>query len=253
VSLDVYAAWARMGGGFSVPPLARRVDLEDLVGRTVALARGDARLFWVAASWLAVHHSLMNTRRMVARLKLLDGEERAVAGALFAVARQSAGAASSLDSVLKHCEPAEPARPLFTRMESRPVLVEKVREDALPLFLRWGFWQDEVSLKTDAIRPVGWVLAHCPELQSRAILGATLEAEIVDVVVVVPSTVQDLSRICGTTYSAAFEAASRLVGRGWLSKRREGTRQVLALRPEIAAWYHRFPGAATAPAPGLEV
>ena len=91
------------------------------------------------------------------------------------------------------------------------------------------------------MRPVRWVLAHCPEFRSRAIVGATLEAEIVDVLLVVPGTVQDVSRICGTTYSAAFEAVARLLGRGWLTKRRQGARQVLALAEDVARWYNEFP------------
>jgi hypothetical protein len=243
---DVHSAWARLGGGLSVPPAEDRVDVEDLLVRTLGMAREDARLFWVAASWVAVHHSLVNTRRLVGRLRGMDGEARAVAGALFGVARQAAGAASMLDSVLKHCTPADVPRPLFRVMEENAVLTAKVREGALPLFARWGFWQDEVSLRTDAIRPVRWVLAHCPELQSRAVLGAALEAEIVDVLLAAPATVQDLSRICGTTYSAAFEAAARLLGRGWLSKHREGSRQVLGVTPEMAGWYRQFPGATDA-------
>jgi hypothetical protein len=241
IDTNVHAAWARLGAGVSVAPLARRVDVEDLIVRTLSMARGDARLFWVAASWVSVHHSLLNTRRLVARLKGVDGEERAVAGALFGVARSAAGAVSMLDSVLKHCAPITPPQPLFANVGRNAVLTAKVREGALPLFSRWGFWQDDVSLRADAVRPVRWVLAHCPEFRSRAILGATLEAEIVDVLVVVPGTAQDVSRICGTTYSAAFEAIARLVGRGWVTKRRQGARQVLALAEDVARWYNQFP------------
>ena len=248
MSADVYAAWARLGGGFSVPPLEERVDVESLLTDTLTLARGDARLFWLVASWVSVHHSLVNTRRLVARLRMADGEARAVAGALFGVARQAAGAASGLDTVLKHCAPLDAPEPLFHVMAGNPVLTATVQDGALPLFARWGFWQDEVSLRTDAIRPVRWVLAHCPELQSRAVLGAALEAEILDVLLAAPATVQDLSRVCGTTYSAAFEAAARLLGRGWLSKQREGNRQVLAITPQMAEWYRQFPRRADVPA-----
>jgi hypothetical protein len=241
---DLHAAWARLGGGFSVPPALRRVDLEDVIIRTLGHARNDARLFWVAASWLSVHHNLLNARRLGGMLRRRPNVELAVAGALFAVARQAAGTATSLASVLKHCRPVHPARPLFSIMEANPILEGKAKAGALSLFARWGFWQDDMSLRLDAVRPVRWVLARCPELRLRALLGATLEAEVVGFLAVLPATVDDLSTILDVTYSAAHAAAGQLVARGFVARTRDGRRQVLTLHPAWTEWLESAPFAA---------
>lgn len=239
----IYREWARLGGGLSVAASPDPVDLEDLVVRTAAAAPGDARLFWVAAAWLGVHHALLNVRRLTGRLRDVTDPDSAVVGAMLSVARSVAGTATSLDSALKHCRPLHVPRPLFDVVAANPVLAVKAREGTLELFSAWGFWQDDSSPRTDAIRPVQWVLANCPEFQSRAVFGAGLEAEVIDVVIGAPATVRDLSTRLAVTYSAAHAAASRLIGRGWLRKTRDGRRQVLALREELRVWYASYPSA----------
>ena len=131
-------------------------------------------------------------------------------------------------------------------MQENPVLRAKVRDGALPEFARWGVWQDDVSLRLDAVRPVSWLLAHAPEFRSRALFGANAEAEVLDLLLALPATVQDMAEILGMTYAAVHEAASRLVARGWLRRAREGRRQVLRVREELRGWIDAFPGEAAA-------
>lgn len=115
------------------------------------------------------------------------------------------------------------------------------REGALPIFARWGFWYHEVSVKTDAVRPIGWILAHCPEFRMRALFGADLESEIIDVLLETPATVSDLSEQFGVTYAAAHKAASKLVGRGLIRRTAEGRRKMLLVSPGIGEWLSTFP------------
>lgn len=121
-SKQIHAEWAQIGGGFTVPPAEHRVDLEELVIRTCALAPGEARLFWVAASWLAVHHNLVNTRKLGRLLDRQDPLSRAMAGALMSVALEIAPAAAQLRSVARHGQPLAERRPLFDSMAGNPVL-----------------------------------------------------------------------------------------------------------------------------------
>jgi hypothetical protein len=243
MSVDqIHTEWARIGGGFTVRCARHRIDLEDLIVRTCTLAPGDARLFWVAASWLAAHHNLLNTRRFGRRLAHQEAAlTSAVAGALCSVALELAPSAFQLRSVVKHCRPLAESRPLFDALAASPVLVRIVREGSLPIFERWGFWQHEITMKLDAIRPIGWILAHCPEFRMRALFGAELEAEIVDLLLDTPAAVSDLCTRLGVTYAAAHEAASRLVGRGLAHRNAEGRRKVLALNPGIADWLRALP------------
>lgn len=238
---ELSAAWARVGGGLSVAPSRRRVDLEELVARTALAAPLDARLFWVAVGWLSVHHALVNVRRLAARIRTLEPGGCAVVGAMLDAAALVSPAAARLSTATRACEPLSEPRPLFDAMAAHPVLALKVREGALPVFARWGFWQDDLSPRTDAIRPVAWVLSHCPELRSRALFGAGLDAEIFDVLLALPATVRDLSTLLGVTYASAHEAASRLVDRGWLVRVRDGRRRVLTVREGLRAWYESYP------------
>ncbi len=62
VPLD--AQWARIGGGFTVALSREPVDVERLIVASAHAAHGDSRLFWVMASWIAVHHKLIDVRRL---------------------------------------------------------------------------------------------------------------------------------------------------------------------------------------------
>lgn len=47
-----------------------------------------------------------------------------------------------------------------------------------PCFAAWGLWHDGDAAKPEAVRPVGWILAHAPELRVRALVGPTLEDDL---------------------------------------------------------------------------
>ncbi|HEX8392970.1 MAG TPA: hypothetical protein VF665_11480 [Longimicrobium sp.] len=235
------AQWARIGGGFTVAPHPEPVDVERLVSESAAAAPQDHRLFFVAATWLGVHHHLVDVRRLGRELEVLSGVASAAAGAMLSVANL-AGGSPRLESVARHCAPLAEPRPLFDRIGRSPVLREAAREGSHPAFTRWGLWNEDVSLKTDAVRPVRWILAHCPELRVRALLGAGLDAEIVRTVLDGPRTVAAIARATGATYASAHEAAARLAARGILDAPAPAGRGV-ALSPAIRAWLDAFPGA----------
>lgn len=237
---DVSAEWRRVGGGFSVAPAVYPADIEELLVRTARQAPGDHRLFFVAASWLGVHHHLVDMRRLGRVLESLDDVGSAVAGALFSVAGEVARS-GRLVAAQHHCRPLAEPRVLFERTAADPVLSAFAREHSLPLFSRWGLWHDEVSLKTSAIRPVRWILEHCPELRVRALIGANLEGEIVEALRDSPRTVADLARTTGATYAATHEAVARLSARGLAEPAKPGARSAVALPPKIAIWLNAYP------------
>jgi len=103
-------------------------------------------------------------------------------------------------------------------MARHPGLLALVKAETLPLFTQWGFWHNDAVLKRNAIRSIGWILQHCPELWIRALLGTGLDAEVVELVATAPRTVADVVRETGTSYAAAHASAMRLRGRGLLSR-----------------------------------
>jgi len=171
------AEWARAGGGFMVDPAPYAIDIEQLVGRTAGAAPRDYRALAVATTWLAQHSELVNVRRLAKVAGELEELPAAILGAMLEIAREASPAADRLKSAQRHCRPLREPRAVFDRTEANPVLRRFAKEGALPAFEAWGLWQDELSLKFDALRPISWILEHCPELRLRALYGPGLEAE----------------------------------------------------------------------------
>lgn len=238
--LLISAEWARVGGGFSVAPAEHLVIVEDLLVRSARQAPADYRLFFVSATWLGVHHHLVDMRRFGRELDALEGFDSAVAGAMISVANGTAKS-PRLEAAERHCAPLDEPRPLFERVAQNPLLREFARQDALPVFLRWGLWQDEVSLKIDAVKPVGWILGRCPELRIRALVGASLEGEIVEALLAESRTIADLARTTKASYASAHEAAGRLVARGLIERLDEEDRRGFRLPESIERWLEAYP------------
>lgn len=179
--ISLMRRWTRIGALFNTAPAAERVYLESLVLDTAAHARSDERLFVMAESWLAVHHHLLDARRLGRRLDNSDvnAETSAVAGAMLSLARSEVTGPTALDAAIRHCRPLPTRVPLFPQLEVHPGLLALVKKEALPLFKAWGFWHNDATLKLNAIRPATWIVKHCPELRARALLCASRGTEIV--------------------------------------------------------------------------
>jgi DNA-binding MarR family transcriptional regulator len=122
---------------------------------------------------------------------------------------------------------------MFAVMDTMDVLRRRVQKRALPLFAAWGLWHDDATLKPSAIRPVRWLLSHAPELRARALLGPSVEADVMASALAGDVTVRDVALTTHVSYAATHDAASRLVGRGLLVRERVAQRQLL--RPTAAA------------------
>jgi len=232
------AEWTRAGGGFMVEPATYPIDLEQLVGRTAAAAPKDYRAFAVATTWLAQHSELVNVRRLGKVADKLEELPAAILGAMIEIAGDTSPSAGRLQAAQRHCRPLRKRRALFDRTESNPILRQFAKEGALPPFAAWGLWQDELSLKFDALRPISWILEHCPELRLRALYGPGLEAEIVQVLERGATTIASMARELDASYSATHAAVTRLEGRGSVvSLDGHG----VDLNPPIRSWIDGYP------------
>ncbi len=77
------------------------------------------------------------------------------------------------------------------------------------------------------------MLERVPELRARALLGPSVEADLMAFALAGDVTVRDVARATQVSYAATHDAASRLVGRGLLVRERIAQRQLL--RPTVAA------------------
>jgi hypothetical protein len=243
--------WARLGVFFRVVPTTQPLDIEDVICRTAAVTRADERVFVCAASWLAIHHAFVNGRRLSALVPNLAQDASAVLGALLALATSGAeGHAPELEAAIARCRRIRPPRPLFRIMDQFRSLRERVKAHALPIFEQWGFWHDDTTLKPTVIRPVEWLLGYVPELRCRALLGPSVEADIVAMALAEtgkPITVRDVALTGQISYAAAHAAATRLVQRGVLYRERSGVRQLLWLTPLVAQWFETMARSAHRP------
>jgi DNA-binding transcriptional ArsR family regulator len=235
------ARWARLGVLFGGAPAPEPVDVETLLIDTVREAADHPRLFWVAASWLCVHHRLVNLRRLGQRLRALP--ETAVAGALLSLV-DARVPGRPFRGLLAHCRPVRPPRPLFSEVERSPVLRAKVARAAHPLFRRWGLLQDELALRPGSVRPTAWVLQHNPPLRLRALFGADLRAEILATLRTEAMSVAELARRLGATYAATHEALSALEAGLLVTARQQGRQKRVALSAPVRRWLDRAPLAA---------
>ncbi|MES2178503.1 MAG: hypothetical protein V4550_11645 [Gemmatimonadota bacterium] len=226
---DIVASqWTRVGGELTGRRSLRPVMIEELIADTARVARDEASLYWIAASWLARHGSWVDLRRLRLALKALDPVSRAVAGSLLSVAAKESPIAIRLVAAAGHARALSPARPLFHIAESTPALATLVRAESLPLFTRWGLWQDDITLRYDAIRPTAAILENCPELRLRAALGPGLEAEIVAHTLSQPVSAKALREQLGATSLAIHAAAHALVHRGVLQAETQGRAHMLS-------------------------
>lgn len=226
--LDALAAdWSRLGVLFGVEPSHALVDVELLICDTARVAPADERLFVCAASWIAEYHGFVNGRRLSALAGALDPEGSAVLGALLSLAKQAASTAPELEAPLARCRPLAKARPLFLAMRSMRVLTDRVRRNALPIFAAWGLWHDDQTIKPAAIRPEAWLLTNVPELRVRALLGPSVEADLMSHALGGGATVREVARTTLSSYAAVHGAADRLVWRGLVVRERMAQSQVL--------------------------
>lgn len=242
ICLELSTSWTRIGVLFTIEAATEQGDLEDLLIKTAKVARYDERLFVMAASWLFVHYHLVDTRALKRVIKRVDKCTSATLGALIAMARTDIKGPTPLDAALSYCRPLAKREPLFLLANEVPPLLRKVKAQSLPLFEAWGFWHNDSKLKTNAIRPIRWILANCPELRPRALLGPSLDAQIIVELTKSPSNLAGLVKNLGATYAATYAATSRLLGRGLVARDNDKkimlssyTKSLMDLVPQEAA------------------
>jgi hypothetical protein len=219
-----------LGVNFSVSPGAEMVEVEPLMLATAAVAGADERLTICAISWLARYHSFVDGRRLSELTRNSTSTVRSYLGIMLSLAIEApegAGRAPQYEAALAHCKPLRRPRALYDNIEALPAFREWVRTHGLPVYRRWGFWHDDVTLKLASINPLARIL-KVPELRARALCGPSIEAAFLAHAMDGITNARSLSRDIGVSYAAAHAAVERLVGRGLLLRHRNGVRQELS-------------------------
>lgn len=203
-------------------------------------AADDARLFDVAASWLVVHHMLVFGRRLSGMAGARAEAQMPAAARLGGILDQASTMALSLPSDPR----LRPENLATARERCRRWKAGAARERGdRP---RRGVGTDRRAPPPEPVQPVEWVVKHVPELRVRALVGATLEAEILvaalancsgaaddDIGEVPMPNVGAEARHAGVSYAGVHGAANRLVRRGLPVRQVE--RGQIVLRPSALA------------------
>lgn len=212
---NLAAQWTHAGALFNVSPAHRSPDLERLLLETARQCPGNTRLFTQAVNWLTRWGSLVarhRLRRLV--VEELDFHAQPVLGLLIDAAVEL-GAPRELRTASELCTPATPARPLFDAYARNPLLQQVAESTASSLSRAWGLWAPPAEVKTDALRPLAWVVANNPIYRSRSQYKGDLRCSIIetlryDVEGGVVDSESALARLCAASRPAIHAALHQL-------------------------------------------
>lgn len=229
-AFNLEAQWARVGVLFNCAPAGREPDLERLLVETARRLGGNARTLPLVVTWL-VEFSGFVAKHRLKRLAAaeLDGEASAALGLLLDAAIE-AGASAELAVARGACVPLKAARPLTQDLRTEARLASLAERHASGLSRRWGLWTPDVVLKTDAVRPVAWLLAHNPGFAARIVRKGDLRCSLLETLRRdTPGRVRsesELTRLSGATRTAVRKALAALVleGEVTVGKRKENER-----------------------------
>lgn len=163
---------------FGGSPATTSPDLERLLLDTARLAPVNARLFYLAVTWLSQYANFVARHRLKRLVETqLVHEDQPVVGALLALA-VSHGATKELLIAAEVCRKAVSGRPLFEVHARATALTRIARSQACPAGLRWNLWVPDERPKREALRPARWLLQHNPGYLDRIVRKGDLRCTI---------------------------------------------------------------------------
>ena len=230
----IVTRWVRLGVMLNVAPARTTPDLELLLLDTARAASGHARLFILAASWLALYGEYVARHRLARLIRdELEAEYRPMMGMLLDwAASHGQGHCCRFNRAIAACDRPKNGHPLLDIDSASPELARLAEGEASPLSRKWGRWFAPFDLKDDAIRPVRWIAAKNPALAVRALTGGDLVASILAEGIHNPASLRselDLARQCGASRPAVREALSKLELGGYAHRTRVGHANAITL------------------------
>lgn len=175
---NTIARWSRVGVLFGSRPARTSPDLERLLLDTARLAAGNARLFYLAVTWLSRYGNFIARRRLKRLVETeLQTEHQPILGALVALAVKH-GASRELLVAAEVCSSADTPRPLFDVQRRSPALARIAQRHACSEGLRWNLWLPDEAPKLDALRLARWIINRNPDYLDRIVRKGDLRCSI---------------------------------------------------------------------------
>jgi len=175
---NTIARWSRVGVLFGSRPARTTPDLERLLVDTARLAAGNARLFYLAVTWLSRYGNFIARHRLKRLVETdLEADFQPALGALLALAVKH-GASRELLVAADVSSPADTPHPLFDVQRRSPVLAKIAQRHACAEGQRWNLWLPDEPPKLDALRPGRWIINQNPEYLDRIVRKGDLRCSI---------------------------------------------------------------------------
>ncbi|NBC11465.1 MAG: hypothetical protein GVY24_06995, partial [Planctomycetes bacterium] len=175
---NTIARWSRVGVLFGCRPARTTPDLERLLLDTARLAPGNARLFYLAVTWLSRYGNFIARHRLKRLIQTdLEAAHQPVLSALLALAVKHS-ASRELLVAAEVCQPADAARPLFDVQRRSPALAKIAHLHACAEGLRCNLWFPDEPPKLDALRPARWIIERNPDYLDRIVRKGDLRCSI---------------------------------------------------------------------------
>lgn len=168
---------AQMGMRFNEVVPNSNIDVEKTLLEGTEQGRKDPRIFWATLAWMTTYIDLVNISRFSNMLK--HQGDQSVLGAMCELAYQK-NANRKFLAVRQRCYPKKNKEALFYKMAEMEVTRREVTNNALPLFLKWGFYCNYVNFMEGAICNRTEVLKRNQNLRLRALFGANSRADILN-------------------------------------------------------------------------
>jgi hypothetical protein len=175
---NTIARWARVGVLFGSRPARTTPDLERLLLDTARLAPGNARLFYLAITWLSRYGNFIARHRLKRLIETdLETVHQPALGALLALAVKH-GASRELRVAVDVCSPADAPRPLFDVQRRSPALANIAQNHACAEGQQWNLWLPDEPPKFDGLRPAWWIINRNPDYLGRIVRKGDLRCSI---------------------------------------------------------------------------
>lgn len=211
------AQWTRLGVLLNCEPACDEPDLERVLLATTSGLRSNSRLLPLVVTWLVQYGDFVAKHRLKALAAELEPVDQATLGLLLECALVH-NAAPDLRLAAAACRALTTPQPLFDVHRSAAALAAIAHRTAIPLSRRWGLWCPEVELKSDAVRPVDWLLHWNPSYRSRIIRKGDLRCSILEAlrhdVAGQANSEAAVAHLSGATRAAVRKALAALVLEG---------------------------------------
>lgn len=210
------------------------VDVEKTLLEGTKQGRKEPRIFWGTLLWMVSYIDMVNISRFSNMLK--DYGDAAALGTVCELAYEK-NANRKFLAIRQRCYPKKNKEILFYKMAEMEVTKREVINNAIPLFLKWGFYCNYVNFMEGAICNRAEVLKRNQNLRLRALLGANSRADILNWLLFNKAAhARKIAHEISLSYQPVYTELHRLAADKILTEKQVGNIRIFSLTDPMKRW-----------------